>query len=96
MHCTCICILYQKGYKLTEKYGIIIELPSLNRELSEVRREKTPSPVKRHERFETTMWRITLDNFIARNRGWRCGYGKSIGGLTLIKKNYALKMACER
>jgi hypothetical protein len=42
----------------------------MSRELSEVRRQKTPRPRKELERFVRSMQRITLDNSIARNRLW--------------------------
>ena len=45
------------------------KLRIMSRELSEVRREKTLSPIKEHERCVAARLRITLDNSIARNRG---------------------------
>jgi hypothetical protein len=56
----------------------------MSRELSEVRRQKTPRPRKERERCVRSMQRITLDNSIARNRGRGSCYGESICEVPLI------------
>jgi len=61
---------------------MVLELPSLNRKLSEVRRRKSGQSQK--------IDRLTLDNFIARNCGWfSLRYGESNFSFPLWKSKNA-------